>query len=502
MTKSEETSKYAASHRSRGLPESAYRPLGRTGWKVSSVGFGTYRGGEDNPDQAQALREALLAGCNLIDTSTNYTDGGSEKTVGMVVRTLEAKLPGGRPGVVLVSKVGYVQGSNLELAQAREQSGTPFPDMVKYSPDCWHCMSPEFIDAQLTLSLKRLEMPSLDVYLIHNPEYFFSDADHRQSKTPLPERREEFYRRIEAAFRQLEKEVERGRILHYGVSSNTFGTTEDDTEFTSVSAMWKIAQEISPNHHFSVVQLPANLLESGPFLNRNNEGVSAVEFCRRNGLGVLVNRPLNALSGNRLFRLADLPAPEGPAAVGDCLNEVAELEEEFVSTLGRTLRFKSAEHTAKDLFRWSLDLVPERTESLSPDQWGYLESQVILPQTHDLLEQLAPAFGEGQREPWQAWQRKYLTALGQLLSAIRFRTTEPSRKIGREIQAKLAPHLPASAQTLPFSQKAIATLAFTPGVSCVLNGMRRPSYVEDSLAVLKLDPWDVTPKWYEDLKAP
>jgi len=500
MKKSDETRKYAAFHRGRGLPESAFRPLGRTGWTVSAVGFGTYRVGETNPDQAQALRDALQAGCNLIDTSTNYTDGSSEKTIGMVLRTQEGKLPGGRAGVVLVSKVGYVQGSNLELVQAREQAGTPFPDMVKYSPDCWHCMSPEFIDTQLTLSLNRLEAPSLDVYLLHNPEYFFSDADHRKSKTPLPERREEFYRRVEAAFRHLEKEVERGRILHYGVSSNSFGAPEEDTEFTSVSTMWKIAEKISPAHHFSVVQLPANLLESGPFLSRNNEGLSAVEFCRRQSLAVLVNRPLNALSENRLFRLAELPSPESPVAVGDCLHEVAELEEEFVSTLGRTLRFKTAEHSAKDLFRWSLDLVPERTENLSPDQWSYLESQVILPQTHDLLEQLAPAFAEAQRASWQDWQRRYLTALGKLLTAIRFRTTEPSRKMGRAIQEKLAPHLSAEARKLTFSQQAIATLAFTPGVTCVLNGMRRPAYVEDSLAVLKLAPWDVTPEWYEDLK--
>lgn len=500
MQKSEHTAQYAKVHRENGLPATAYRPLGRTGWTTSLVGFGTYRVGTERPEQAQALKEALLGGCNLIDTSTNYTDGGSETTVGDVVRSLEGRIPGGRDGLIVVSKVGYVQGSNLELAQDREKAGTPFPEMVKYSPDCWHCMSPEFIEAQLTLSLQRLGMKSLDVYLIHNPEYFFSEADAHRSRLSLAERRDEFYRRIEAAFRHLEREVASGRIAHYGVSSNTFGAPEEDTEMTSVSRMWSIAESLSKDHHFSVVQLPANLLESGPFLEKNNEGKAAVEFAREKNLAVLVNRPLNALAENRLFRLAEHAEPEAPIAVGDTLNEVAELEEAFVATLGSSLRFKSAEHSAKDLFRWSLDLVPERTESLSPDQWGYLESQVILPQTHDLLEQLAPAFAENQRAAWQDWQRRYLTALGKLLTSIRFRTTEPSRQKVRALRARLDGLIPAADRGLTFSQKAMATLAFTPGIACVLNGMRRPSYVEDTLGVLKLEPWDVTPQWYESLR--
>ena len=31
-----------------------------------------------------------------------------------------------------MTKVGYVQGANLELARQREEEGRPFPEMVKY----------------------------------------------------------------------------------------------------------------------------------------------------------------------------------------------------------------------------------------------------------------------------------------------------------------------------------------------------------------------------------
>lgn len=71
---------------------------------ISRIGFGTYRVGSSK-DQEAAIREALLNGLTLIDTSANYGDGDSERTIGTVVRALvdEGKLK--REDLVLVSKV-------------------------------------------------------------------------------------------------------------------------------------------------------------------------------------------------------------------------------------------------------------------------------------------------------------------------------------------------------------------------------------------------------------
>lgn len=56
--------------------------LGKTGWSVSPVGFGGYRIHDRVDEHREALKLALTSGCNLIDTSTNYGDGGSEKLIG------------------------------------------------------------------------------------------------------------------------------------------------------------------------------------------------------------------------------------------------------------------------------------------------------------------------------------------------------------------------------------------------------------------------------------
>src|SRR4051812_25681639 len=88
-------------------------PLGSTDLQVSKVGFGCYRVNEFDPDHREALKQALLSGCNLIDTSSNYTDGSAERLVGEVTAELFASGALKREEIVFVTKAGYVQGKNM-----------------------------------------------------------------------------------------------------------------------------------------------------------------------------------------------------------------------------------------------------------------------------------------------------------------------------------------------------------------------------------------------------
>jgi len=66
----------------------ACSPLGMTQLTVSQAGFGCYRISVGVAHHETALRRALAEGINLIDTSTNYADGGSEILVGQVLTNL------------------------------------------------------------------------------------------------------------------------------------------------------------------------------------------------------------------------------------------------------------------------------------------------------------------------------------------------------------------------------------------------------------------------------
>src|SRR5262249_37832977 len=159
------------------------RSLGSTGLACHPLGFGCYRIAEGNAMHERALRDYLDCGGNLIDTSANYGDGHSETLVGKVL----AAYP--RDRVILVTKGGYIQGQNMALALRRK-----FPEVVEYGEGIWHCIHPEFLETQLRMSAERMGQSRIDVYLLHNPEYFLEHAAHNG---PVSIREhDEFYRRV------------------------------------------------------------------------------------------------------------------------------------------------------------------------------------------------------------------------------------------------------------------------------------------------------------------
>lgn len=118
----------------------------------------------------------------MIDTSTNYELGESETMIGNVLQGMIEQQIIAREEVVVMSKIGYMQGNNLELAREREAQGTPFAQVVcclyascNLQSKChhfhWHCIAPDFLQEQLTSSLERLNLQTLDVLFLHNPEY-------------------------------------------------------------------------------------------------------------------------------------------------------------------------------------------------------------------------------------------------------------------------------------------------------------------------------------------
>ncbi|MBI4537761.1 MAG: DUF255 domain-containing protein [candidate division NC10 bacterium] len=484
-----------------------YTSLGGTGLTVSRLGFGGYRVDDDTEEHEDALTAALESGCTLIDTSTNYTDGGSERLVGSV---LAKRAAGGRPAreaVVVVSKIGYVQGQNLALAAEREAGGRPFPEMVKFSESCWHCLHPEFLRDQLGRSLDRLQLQTLDVCLLHNPEYFLGDAKRRR-QGPLHALRDEFYRRLREAFAFLEGEVAAGRIAWYGVSSNTAAAAPDDPEAISFSRMLEAAVAgAGPAHHFRVLEVPLNLIEAGAFHQPGaaveagagpDGGRSVLEQAAREGIGVLVNRPLNAHSGDRMIRLADVaPEADAPAdSVEEALRTVAALEAEFGTNIAAKLKSPEGSTPPSEWFRWAdqLAALPAHVQGL--EQWQQVEEGMVMPLVAEAIQALDQGLGEPLAAVWQAWRDRYLPALEALLGAFRIRAARHSQSVSNRIAAALNPHLPIARRSETLSRKALWVLTSTPGVSCVLLGMRHPDYVADGMEVLKWPPLPDVAKLY------
>ncbi|HWE61143.1 MAG TPA: aldo/keto reductase, partial [Chloroflexota bacterium] len=67
-----------------------YRRFGRTGWQVSTIGYGMWGlGGWTESDDDQSRRSLQLAvdlGCTFFDTAWGYGEGHSERLLGELVR--------------------------------------------------------------------------------------------------------------------------------------------------------------------------------------------------------------------------------------------------------------------------------------------------------------------------------------------------------------------------------------------------------------------------------
>ncbi|MCM2255520.1 MAG: DUF255 domain-containing protein [Vicinamibacteria bacterium] len=477
----EGTARYAARQRAAGRLAAAFGPLGACGLTVGRLGFGGYRVEDETAAHHQALVEALASGVNLLDTSTNYMDGGSERLYGEVLAELCAEHQLARDEVVVVSKIGYLQGENFELAKAREEEGKPFPEVVQYDEDLWHCLHPEFLADQLARSLDRLQLRTLDVLLLHNPEYFLKDA-HERSRGTIESRRAEFDERVTAAFRALEGFVAAGRIRAYGVSSNTIGAPDVDAESTSLERFLACAREAGgERHHFQVLQLPMNLLEADPLLEKKHAGRSTLDVAREAGLAVLVNRPLNAMYAGGLLRLADHEVVGDAGDVDAAAAAVEALEEEWRQGLAVQLQADGPLPPA-EFFRFGSEL-PQAAQVVSGlPHWEQIEGHRVMPRLQALLRALDGALAGPAGREWQDWRQRYLPTLRRLLDAVRARAMARSRETLAPVRAALLRHAPAAASSAPTSQLALAALLAAPGVSCVLVGMRQPAWVKDAMA--------------------
>ncbi|MBA3849151.1 MAG: aldo/keto reductase [Opitutus sp.] len=120
-----------------------YRSLGKTGLRVSAVGFGGWQlgnplwGGPDAGESLRLVQAALDGGCNFFDTAPGYGGGASERLLGQALR-------GRREAAVICTKFGHTAEGEEDFSAAN-------------------------LRPALEASLRRLQTDCVDVLLLHNP---------------------------------------------------------------------------------------------------------------------------------------------------------------------------------------------------------------------------------------------------------------------------------------------------------------------------------------------
>ncbi|KAF9934726.1 hypothetical protein FBU30_000584 [Linnemannia zychae] len=217
-------------------------PTSRT---ISRLGIGTYRLALGVPEHERILYKALerqkdpRLNINLIDTSSNYTNGRSEQLIGKVLsnphhNTLR------RDEITIATKFGYIQNENMRLFYEGVFQKIPPEEIVEYSRECFHSIHPEFMRDQLTRSLERLKTKYVDILFIHNPEYYLM-ANIKGTEENVKKHQQILLDRLQLLFESLEREIELGRIRSYGISSNSFSLKPSHAHFLPYQDLVKMA---------------------------------------------------------------------------------------------------------------------------------------------------------------------------------------------------------------------------------------------------------------------
>jgi len=248
----------------------------------SSIGVGTYLGDADDETDAryaEAITRAVELGANVVDTAANYRFQRSERSIGAAWRELNAR-GFARDEIVVCTKGGYLPFDGEPPADARQYVEETFvkPGIASFADFAGgsHCMTPRYLESQLSQSLRNMSLSCVDVYYVHNPE---------SQLAAVPPA--EFWQRLRAAFEFLEQSVAKGQIRNYGVATwNGFRAEPDAPDYHSLEQMTDLAKDIAGgDHHFRFIQLPFNLAmpEALFFQNQKlgDEYVSALQAAER-----------------------------------------------------------------------------------------------------------------------------------------------------------------------------------------------------------------------------
>jgi aryl-alcohol dehydrogenase-like predicted oxidoreductase len=254
----EGTARYRSRFQSATAPDHFRQARGL--W-LSSIGLGTYLGEPTEEDDAayeDAVRAALLAGSNVLDTAINYRFQRSERSVGAALRALVEEGGVARDEIVVATKGGFIPFDGGYPDDPSEYVRKTFlrPGIIKPSDivaDC-HCLAPGYVDHQFEASRRNLGLETLDIYYLHNPE--------TQLRTVGES---ELLSRLKAAFEVLEKKVLEGRLGIYGTATwDGYRLPPGQPGRLDLAGVLRAAADAartfgSTGHHFGAVQLPLNL---------------------------------------------------------------------------------------------------------------------------------------------------------------------------------------------------------------------------------------------------
>jgi len=169
-----------------------YRKFSNTGWNISEIGLGCWAIGSEwgdvtQEDAREVLKTSLDKGINFFDTADVYGDGRSEQFVGELLKSTSEKI--------------YVATKSGRRLNPHNSEG----------------YNSQNIESFIDRSLKNLGVECIDLLQLHCPP---SDVCSKKE-----------------TYEMMDDIVQKGKILHYGVSVEKVSEAMDAIQFPNVKSI-------------------------------------------------------------------------------------------------------------------------------------------------------------------------------------------------------------------------------------------------------------------------
>ncbi|KAI9347434.1 hypothetical protein DFJ73DRAFT_960430 [Zopfochytrium polystomum] len=472
------------------LPPLPYARVPKTGLLLSALGLGAFRigspaGSPHAREELAAVKAALAAGVNVLDTAGHFKGGNSERLLGRALREAIAETALQRDEVAIITKCGYIPPLTGGAASHPCLSSAEMADVGATGA---HSLAPRFVERELSDSLDRLGVDTVDVYMLNNPERMVLARNQKYTPTRVLDA-------LRDAFVHLEREVARGRIAGYGVASNALHARAsaaaggaappllalDDVVRASREAWEVVRSDTSPaaaaaaaaatvpsssSPHFVAVEFPLNLFERAARFPAEEDGVrrSLVEAARALGLYQFTQRPLTAIAGGQVRHLGEsIESVESDDQVTQQLAASFEKITELEMDLSGLVSQSPADLAFLSKFVWAQALA-ENLSYLAANPIAathFIDATVLPALRRDLgsdefaaraaaaAEDDGDGGGEGSLPQLQEWARRYEAGVTETCARIKEAARRAEREENRRLASVLGALAPARAVAVP-----------------------------------------------------
>jgi aryl-alcohol dehydrogenase-like predicted oxidoreductase len=255
--------------------------------EISKLGFGLYHGEEtDIVDSLllEIMEFAISKGINVFDCAPSYRNLRSEKLLGELIRKYPDR------DFFISTKGGFVP---FDFSQGHDSENNFIQDLfdkqlVKpelFDQNYFQTFDVIYLDHILKNTLYNLSRNYVDVYYLHNPEYFLARVG-----------RPVFLKVIREVFHWLKECIAYGQVKSFGISSwnGFFNDTPEST--IQLNELIDLSMEAGIRDYFQFVQIPFNFSQSKALFLKNqfysNQIYSLIRLAKELGISVISSAPL------------------------------------------------------------------------------------------------------------------------------------------------------------------------------------------------------------------